>query len=350
MALVVKGFLKDYSWGVHDAMVPWLGESTTGPQAELWFGLHPSGPSVTLTGDSAAEVLAQEDAPLLVKILAADQPLSIQVHPDAATAVAGHHGADSHLYADDAEKDEILIALTDFTTFTDWRPPAEQAEALAALGYGADVVGAARVGDIATVLRQLFAPEHAPQWQPDEIAAADGLGHYAAILAGIAQRYPTDPGVAVAALLQLITIAPGQAVYIPAGVVHAHVGGVGLEVMTSSDNVLRLGLTTKPVAIPQAIAALRLDRQAEHFAAGDVFRPAGARFEAHLGTDVHATLPSGSFRVVLDIEGAVELSGAIAATLTTGQAVLVPPGDDDVRVDADSLVLVVRALPGVDSA
>lgn len=268
---IIDGVLKEYAWGRIDGLVPWTA-ATGGPQAELWFGAHPSGPSPIVDGDAAATLADVEElrGVSMVKLLAAALPLSIQIHPDAALAAAGYAAqqADpsaSPLFSDAQEKTEMLVALTDFDTHAGWRDRKESVAVLAGAGASRPLLEIVEHGTPAEAVRALFALddltrdgilEHLTSaairahWAPDSITA----------LAATLAAFPGDPGGLVTVLLQHHRLTPGQALVVPAGVVHSYVSGLAVEVMTSSDNVLRLGLTSKRIAIDEALDAVRADR------------------------------------------------------------------------------------------
>ena len=262
---VVPGVLKDYDWGVVDGLARWCGGPTGGPQAELWFGAHPSGASLIASGPDAGTTLyaIPEYAGLpMVKLLAASTPLSVQVHPDDARARDGWTAQQSEpreqwLYADDAEKSEMLVAITAFDVHAGWRDAAAAAEVLQRAGAPEAIVAEVRAGKHAEAVRLLLALDE-PTCREIErqlVAAATAAGWSTAAvsaLARVAATHPDDPGVLVSVLLDHVLLAPGEGMAVPAGVFHSYVVGLAVEVMTSSDNVLRLGLTSKPVAVEAA--------------------------------------------------------------------------------------------------
>ncbi len=351
MAAVVAGAVKDYAWGMIDGMVPWTGRGTGKPQAELWFGVHPSGPSPVLGGGTAEVALADATVPLLVKILAAGHPLSIQIHPDAEQASAGFAAQPpgATTYSDSAEKTEMVVAMSQFQALAGWREPRRAASILASLGYPKAVQDAAAEGrwaDTAGMIIQGL-PEPGP-WDPGRVRAALGTDNAleATALGDLAARYPDDPGVGVASILGFQALEPGQALYVPAGVPHAYLRGVSLEVMTSSDNVLRLGLTSKEIAIGDALRAIRADREpALLLATAGPKHPAGAPFAVTLQRTVSEVLPTGSYRVVLAVDGPVQVTLAGAATeLAIGQAMLIPADDPTAVITSEAMVALVVAV------
>jgi mannose-6-phosphate isomerase len=354
----VGGVLKEYAWGRRDGLVPWH-PATGGPQAELWFGIHSGGPAPLI--DDPPRTLADLDGfpglPL-VKLLSADSPLSIQVHPDAQRAAAGFAAGRRDpqgvlLYADDAEKSEVLIALTHFDTHAGWRDRHQAAQVLIKAGLpeslhdiieSSDRVAALHAllelddHTVAHMLEGLRGAAVDVGWSGEEISALDRVAH----------AFPGDPGVLVTVLLDYLRLTPGQALAVPAGVVHSYVEGLALEVMTSSDNVLRLGLTPKTIAIAEASAAIRSDRSPLLIEAGDIIDPPGMPFCIEFFTHDHPICsPSGQQRLVLAIDGrvTVTLEGHDVPTVIDPGAAIALGGDEPpVRMSTtERAVLVVNS-------
>ncbi|WP_309070487.1 mannose-6-phosphate isomerase, class I [Arthrobacter sp.] len=295
--------LRPYAWGSPTAIAELLGRTPSGgPEAELWIGAHPDSPSTVVghgdTGtplddlidsdpDRSLGALTREAfgdrLPFLLKVLAAAAPLSLQVHPSRDQARAGFDRENSasvpqdaphRNYRDAFSKPELMFALTEFDALCGFRAPSEAAEIFSALtglvekqkGWApailSSVVGDLGIPDEATALREAFTRlltggaetraaveavvEALEEGTPD--GSGDGrLSSAAATVLQLNGHHEGDPGVLVALLLNRITLQPGQALYLPAGNVHAYLEGLGIEVMASSDNVLRGGLTTKHV-------------------------------------------------------------------------------------------------------
>jgi mannose-6-phosphate isomerase len=350
MVHIVSGSLKEYDWGVVDGLARWHGP-TGAPQAELWFGIHPSGPTPVVSGPDAGRILAEFDEHQgmpLVKLLSAGSPLSIQVHPDARLAQRGW-ASGSPLYADDAEKSEMLVALEPFDVHAGWRDADEAARLLAEAGAPRDVVDIVRAGDPVASVRRLLAVTPA-----DRAAIARHLVD-AAIRCGWTQpalvalervvaAFPGDPGVLVSVLLDHDVLRPGEAVAVSAGIVHSYVGGLGVEVMTSSDNVLRLGLTGKPVAVDEALEAVAVDVRPQRLESsrGATLSPEGMPFDVTI-TSAPADLASGRHRLVLALEGAVRIDGGPGAgdVVSEGRAAVWSPGEPAARVVPAGRAIVV---------
>lgn len=277
----LDGVARDYAWGSRKAIAQLLGVEPDGrPLAELWFGAHPAGPSPAL--DSTLDAVIAADPvgalgpasveafgphlPFLVKLLAAEHALSIQVHPTRAQAEAGFEAetaaglapdAPTRNYRDRNHKPELLCALTEFEAFCGFRPIADTVQLIDVLALpelepvrqllcGPDPLRSAfgyllSLGDPAPLVTALAARAVAVAGSGSAWAAP------ARALTLAAADFPGDVGVALALLLNHVTLRPGEAIFLGAGNVHAYLRGLGLEVMANSDNVLRCGLTPKHV-------------------------------------------------------------------------------------------------------
>ncbi len=356
--LIVRGAIKDYDWGIVDGLTPWSGQVTGGPQAELWFGVHPGGPSPLidqegrLTGENLGDHFDIEAIPLLVKLLAAARPLSVQVHPQAALAAAGWReqqrpGSD-RVYSDPFEKTEMLVALDSFEAFVGWRDIDEAARILAQFTGTDEAIACLNGGDRAGAIRALLATAPAGAVAGlGEAAGAAGLPDaQVAAYRTVAESYPTDPGALLTPLLAYLSMHAGQAVYVPAGVPHSYIRGIGLEVMTSSDNVIRLGLTGKPVFVEHALAALDSDLAPQFMDAahGDRIWPVNSPFVVRMLASGTERIPSGAYRIVLLVEGAARVVSDLAeVTLRPGIAAVISSDDPDIFVEADGLVAIVQS-------
>ncbi|MHB1164811.1 MAG: mannose-6-phosphate isomerase, class I [Candidatus Nanopelagicales bacterium] len=357
--LVVRGAVKEYDWGRVDGLVAWTGEATGRPQAELWFGAHPGGPSPLVDGSGVptGELLADhfdiDNIPVLVKLLAAARPLSVQVHPAAATARAmwraQQDGSARTVLTDPFEKTEMLVALERFEALAGWRAPEQAAAILAGLpgcSAGAEAAAAGAKDHAITELLAVADAAAAVSALPDAAAAAGLAGPEIAAYATIATLFPRDRGALLTALLDYLALAPGEGIFVPAGVPHSYLSGTGLEVMTSSDNVLRLGLTAKAVFVEEALAALGPDRVPVRAGApsGAPIAPEGAPFSATMLRSGSLDIESGQYRIVLLIEGSARVSTSLAdVELRPGTAAVLAAPDPSARVTVVGLAAVVTA-------
>ncbi|WP_425863663.1 mannose-6-phosphate isomerase, class I [Arthrobacter sp. TWP1-1] len=295
--------MRDYPWGSSTAIAELLGaQPSGGPEAELWMGAHPDSPSIASTPDGPVSLdqlisehplstLGEEvhaafgaKLPFLVKLLAANQALSLQVHPTLERAserfadeeAAGVPRDAAHRnYKDENHKPEMILALTPFEALCGFRPCAEAAELFRAVGAAIASTGA----EVPELLGQVEMTLNSRMAEPMVVrkafemligggpATTELVGLAAAALSAssgelsaslltvveLAKQYPGDSGVLVSLLLNRVSLEPGEAIYLPAGNIHAYLSGLGLEVMASSDNVLRGGLTGKHVDVPELL-------------------------------------------------------------------------------------------------
>ncbi|MFG1655259.1 mannose-6-phosphate isomerase, class I [Micromonospora chersina] len=282
---LLQGRIRDYAWGSRTAIAELQGRPvpSAGPEAELWLGAHPGAPAtVDRDGNpvSLTELLVGEPEhwlgerlvgrfgtrlPFLLKVLAADAPLSLQAHPDAEQARAGYAADTGRVnYVDPYHKPELLVALSEFEALCGFRDPAESAAAIAAFGVPAlePVVAALRTGPegLREAVRLLLSwPEAERAGLVADVLAAEAAGPDAGLARALAVDYPADPGVVVALLLHHVRLAPGEAIWMPAGNLHAYLRGTGVEIMAASDNVLRGGLTPKRVDVDELLRVLRFE-------------------------------------------------------------------------------------------
>lgn len=265
-----------------------LGKAPDGSaQAELWVGAHPLAPSEALVAqrwvnlldlihDRPEETLGRRcidefgpRLPFLLKVLAAERPLSLQVHPSVSQAREGYAREEAsglkrrdprRTYRDRHHKPELLCALTPFVMRSGFRAPHEAAAVLASLGVAGlrPYVARLRAGDLQDVFWSLWdlSFEEKANLVASVASACVGQGGEIGAAGRLAAAFPGDVGVVVALLLNPVTLAPGEALYAPAGRIHAYLHGVGVEVMANSDNVVRAGLTTKHVNLGELEAIL----------------------------------------------------------------------------------------------
>ncbi|MET0459116.1 MAG: mannose-6-phosphate isomerase, class I [Ilumatobacteraceae bacterium] len=246
---LVTGVVQHYPWGDHDFIPALLGVEPDGrPWAELWLGTHGNGPATLSDGRPLADLTGP--LPYLLKVLAAAVPLSLQAHPSRQQAEAGYAAG---RYPDPEPKPELLLALTPFDAFCGIRPVDATLELLGDIG-AAELAAAVRrhgpIGALGELYRGLLPTD------PIIAAAAASDRPETAWVGRLAERYPGDPSVAVTLLLNLVHLEPGQAIQLGPGNLHAYLGGAGIELMGASDNVIRGGLTTKPVDVDDLLAVL----------------------------------------------------------------------------------------------
>jgi mannose-6-phosphate isomerase len=293
--------VRPYAWGSRTVIAGLLGRPTPSPhpEAEMWLGAHPGNPSHLVAADGTRTSLldavrANPDAllgpdravkwsgslPFLLKVLAADEPLSLQAHPSAAQAAEGFARetaaglpveAPTRNYRDPSHKPELICALTEFHALVGFRPIPETiallraldvpelAPHLALLAAQPDADGLRALFTTWITLPQSVLDRAVPALQGACVRLAQAGGEFAAearTALELSERYPGDAGVLAALLLNLVVLAPGEALYLPAGNLHAYLSGAGIELMANSDNVLRGGLTSKHVDVPELLRVL----------------------------------------------------------------------------------------------
>lgn len=245
----VTGVVQHYAWGDPDFIPELLGVPTDGrPWAELWLGTHPNGPTITDDGQPLVQLTGT--LPYLLKVLAAAEPLSLQVHPNEAQAADGFARG---IYPDDRAKPELLCALTPFDALCGIRPLDATLELLD--GIGADVLaGALRDRGVFATIEAIYRGRFDPAGTFE--ACAGSIGREAQLVTSLAARYPADASAIVTLLLNRVVLEPGEALHLTAGNLHAYLRGVGIELMGASDNVVRGGLTVKPVDVDELLRIL----------------------------------------------------------------------------------------------
>lgn len=347
---VINGALKSYAWGIPGGLSPWLQHISQGgplePQAELWFGVHPSGASKIIDSDlTLDQVLDRTDVPILVKILAAAKPLSVQVHPNRDFAREGFNELNATeqfagAFADSNEKIEMLYALTPFKAFCGWRPLDQVMRILEALsldlpeGFSIDASNSRRI------LFEYFVHHNFEtntlQAIPMAVREAGFSTFEISVYETVVADYPGDQGALLVVFLQPIALEPGESIFIPAGIPHSYISGTGVEVMTSSDNVLRLGLTSKPVYPELALRALDFDSSLPPVSSAPfIVEVLQAKHEAHN----HSDLPSGQFRLVLCLDGLTQIQDT---TLLAGQAAVFTAIEPAVAISTNGQCAIVR--------
>jgi mannose-6-phosphate isomerase len=405
---LLRPVVRPYPWGTRTALADLQGRPVPapGPEAELWMGAHPSAPSgidrdpgtgTTLDAVIAAapeRELGRECTerfsgrlPFLLKVLSAEKALSIQVHPSRAQAEAGFAaenarglppGDPARNYVDDWPKPELLYALTPFEVAAGLRTPADAAAILRALAVdqlqplvaalSAATSERAMAGALASVLEW---PEPgraglvaAVAAACARVAAAAGpLADACAAAVRVAADHPGDLGVLALLLMRHEVLQPGQAVFMPAGGLHAYLQGTGIELLANSDNVVRSGLTSKHIDVPEllrlldpsvSVPVLSPRVLADGIACFDTPAPEFRLYLLDVATDSPAppgagpvpAPPGAGPRILLCLDGACVLRAA------SGQALGLNRGDSCFVSAADGLIQatgsarLVLAAPG----
>lgn len=375
--------VQHYSWGDSTYIPTLIGQANDArrPFAELWIGAHPDLPAVAwIEGEAisldrlieaAPEALLGDDAaarfdgklPFLLKVLAAGQPLSIQVHPNLEQARAGFDREDrdgvpidhaKRNYRDRNHKPELLVALTDFYTLRGFRPLSEVAALLASIPELHSLTEALDDSPrgLADLYRHLMrVPQQAVNALLDPLLQRLRDEHretafprddprfwllHADRLFSVPGR--RDRGLFSTLLLNLIHLQPGQGLFLPAGELHSYLQGAGLELMANSNNVLRGGLTPKHVDVNELLRVVRFDIAPAAVIEPQSLEPARLRYcvpatefqlEAlSLQASEQRHLTQAGIRLALILDGNLDLVSNTGATqrLGRGQSFLVPAG------------------------
>ncbi len=382
-----------YAWGSRDGIAGLQRRPPAAhPEAELWMGAHSLASSTLAAGadgeqpellDAAIaadpERLLGADVverfgprlPFLLKVLSADRPLSLQVHPDAHNARRGYDAenaagldpaAPNRSYRDPYAKPELVVALTRFEVLHGFRAAAEAAASLATLQIPRlqHVVDALQSGTPtgAVFLDLLDWPEEDRAALVSDVRAAvqrgsadRAIGRWIDVLA---TEYPRDPAVVGALLLNYLELQPDQAIHVLPGQIHGYLHGTALEIVGSSDNVVRAGLTGKHVDVAElrsllalqalAPAVIEPQRAADGEEVWTVDQPE-FRLSRFLVRSDTRTLQTREPEILLCVEGNVDVaSSGTQLSLDGGASVFVPAEVDRLTISGDGVV--VRATPG----
>ncbi len=382
-----------YAWGSHTAIAELLGRASASPEAEMWMGAHPSSPSLVIAdgqkvpldewirrdpeGVLGASTVARfgGQLPFLMKVLAARVPLSIQAHPDAARARVGFQreerlgiprGDPRRNYRDLGHKPELICALTPFQALCGFRPASSVLDLAGSLGVDswtrrvAPLAGEECLSSL--LFRQLLGA--GPKERTalvDDVRRAIGERRTAdqealSWVSRLADLHPLDAGVLAPLILNVVALRPGQAMFLPARTLHAYLEGTGIEIMASSDNVLRGGLTTKHVDTLELFAVLdplpSPQRPLDGLRRSDteiVYECPATEFELKVLTidrkRAHRSGSTGSAQILFCARGAALVRAFEQVIhLDRGQCVLVPASIPGYGIEGDA-TLFVAAVP-----
>ncbi|MGB3605080.1 mannose-6-phosphate isomerase, class I [Gordonia sp. (in: high G+C Gram-positive bacteria)] len=421
---LLTGVVRPYAWGSRTALAELRGTPSPSahPEAELWFGAHPASPArvcdrvehpvdgtepldcpdnllTVIDADPAGELGTATIAefgprlPYLLKILAAQEPLSLQAHPSLEQAIAGfarENAAGLALddpernYRDDWHKPELVVAITEFDALTGFRDPLVTIELLKQLDVPAldpylgmligqpDEAGLRAVFTTWLTLPDKVIGTLVPAVLEGAISVlGSGDGRFTLELRSLlelGEAYPGDPGVLASLLLNRIRLQPGEGVYLSAGNLHAYLHGMAVELMANSDNVLRGGLTPKHIDVPELLRVLdfrpvtleQLMPEVRGLGAERIYLTPAPEFRLSRieldGTGMQSA-KSISFdmpgpQMLSVMSGRIVVEGADGSRLIAGpgDAVWLSDSDPDVLVRAESAKAVFfRALvPGID--
>jgi len=377
--------VRRYAWGSRTALAEFLGRPapTAEPEAELWIGAYPACSSrvsdgrtlLQLIGDDPAGMLGSAAVarfgprlPFLMKVLAIGAPLSLQAHPDDAQAEQGFAAEEAagvplegatRNYRDERGKPEMLCALTPVEAFCGFRAVAETVALLDELdvpelvGLRESLSGQGLPDSIRWVFdlddREVSATISALARSAEKLAVGP---HVDALqwISRLGDEYPEDRGVILSLLCEFIRLEPGQALVIPAGCLHGYLSGVGVEIMTESDNVLRGGLTAKHVDVVDLQRVLKLRDASPRVLHGESDAAGRTRFSSGVDefdfsryeiTDAAVQAGNGA-RLILTVEGSARLRAEDGAVLDLprGQSAFVAADEKGVEISGPAVVFV----------
>ncbi|MBD0859750.1 mannose-6-phosphate isomerase, class I [Gordonia sp. zg691] len=406
---IIDGVVRPYAWGSRTAIASMQGRPVPSahPEAELWFGSHPAGSArcIDVNGveqdlvdvidaDPLGALGAESTAafgnrlPFLLKVLAAEEPLSLQAHPSSEQARAGFErenarglaiDARDRNYRDPWHKPELIVAITPFNALAGFRTPevtirllrelqvSELDPYLGMLAGQPDSEGLRALFTTWLTLPESLIRQLVPAVLNGAVAAlSTGETEFTAELRTVCELgedYPNDPGVLASLLLNNIHLEPGQSLYLAAGNLHAYLRGTGVEIMANSDNVLRGGLTPKHIDVPELLRVLdftpvdaaalsppvrTIGAERIYLTPAPEFRLSRVELDGtglHHASSISFDMPGPQILAVLS--GAVEVRPAGGAPLTVpaGRALWITHDDPDVTVHAASARAVFyRAL------
>jgi mannose-6-phosphate isomerase len=413
---LLRPVIRPYPWGTRTAIADLQGRPVPapGPEAELWMGAHPSAPSgvdrpsapATATTPATLDAVIAADPerdlgtecaerfggrlPFLLKVLSAEKALSIQVHPSRAQAEAGfaaenalglRPGDPARNYVDDWPKPELLYSLTPFEVAAGLRTPSDASALLRALAVpelqplaaglddalGEDALAAALASILEWPEPGRGALVTAVVAACERLAVADGpYADACAAAVRVAADHPGDLGVVALLLMRHEVLQPGQAVFMPAGGLHAYLRGTGLELLANSDNVVRSGLTGKHIDVPELLKLLNPAVQVPTLTPRsltlaittfDTPAPEFCLYLIDLAAPAHAgpyapalALPGEGPRIVLCLDGACDLRSASdeVLKLSRGDSCFIPAVDRPVHATGHARLAL--AAPGARSA
>ncbi len=371
--LLMNNVIQNYAWGSVDSIEKLFGLPNPAhkPQAEIWMGAHPGGCSEITTASGTAtlaELIASDkdyfltagtarrfgELPFLFKVLAAANALSVQVHPSKEEAEAGFArennlgialNAAERNYKDPNHKPELVYALTTYDALNGFRSYTDIIANFETAGVTTiePLLSEFKAAQNEAGLKIFFVALLSLKGE-QKASAVNELMQYAeqhssrrlpALLLELAKQYPGDIGLFAPLMLHYITLQPGEAMYLDARTPHAYLKGTGLEVMASSDNVLRAGLTPKHMDVEELSKCTSFAAKPESTLLVEPLTNAGAleypipvddfKFSIYPTAD-QTPVSVNSAEIVFAIDGQTELthSNGEKMTIEKGQSVFIP--------------------------
>ena len=382
----LQNTVKNYDWGSPEWIPSLLKADNPDrvPWAEFWMGVHSAGPSRIIKSAETLllpefismdkeTLLGRECAfkygtlPFLFKIIAAARPLSIQAHPDIEQAREGFGrendkeiplDAPNRNYRDSNHKPELLCALSPFMALCGFRKcseiktlmeiictgiyaPGSQGSLKAGIEKLIEALGRENENPIKAFIQALFSIDFSDLGQ--HIMKSQGLleksfGEYQdewKLCSYLASFYPEDPGVIAPLFLNIIELKPSEAIFIPPGVLHTYIHGMGIELMTNSDNVIRGGLSSKHVDSAELLKVLNFSEYKPEIYKAPQISPAFFSYPVKAEEYVLSVLscqgtsvqyPEAGPSIVFLTQGDLVITenGREAVTLKTGESAFIP--------------------------
>ncbi|WP_192456943.1 mannose-6-phosphate isomerase [Musicola keenii] len=388
----MRNNIQHYAWGSKHALTELYGIANPDglPMAELWMGAHPKSSSFVLDDNGAEHNLRDRitadlsaslgdavarrfgELPFLFKVLCAEQPLSIQVHPSKSAAEEGYarenaagipFDSPERNYKDANHKPELVFALTPFLAMNGFRESSDMISQFTPLADAHPAIGAFLQQPDSNNLSILFSSLLNMSGE-EKRRALDMLfdsleknrGEPWDTIRFIAQFYPDDSGLFSPLLLNVVQLQPGEAMFLHAETPHAYLHGVGLEVMANSDNVLRAGLTPKYIDIPELVANVKfVGRTAESLLTRPIKNASELRFpipvddfafSLHSLDQQAQTITLSSAAIIFCINGKALLdNGHQTVMLSPGESCFIPANDAAVSVQGEGHIARVYNQP-----
>lgn len=366
MFFVMSNTIQNYAWGSTTSINQLFGiENPTGePQAELWMGAHPNGCSTVLSNGKETKLstliakdmnafLSKEVAtrfgelPYLFKVLAAEKALSIQVHPNKQQAELGFAAeeqqgipltAANRNYKDPNHKPELVYALTEYQAMNGFRPISEIINFFSELAIPElqDLVDDLIAEQTPAGLASFFSGLLSLEGEPKEMALTVLLAQARIIdmplfdlILELETQYPGDIGLFAPLILNVITLQPGQAMFLDAETPHAYLKGTGLEIMANSDNVLRAGLTPKYIDVKELVACTRFcEKPFDHLLLAPIENNGILEYPIPVDDFKFAIIPSAN-DLSLEVHSAeilLPLDSALVVTHANGEICVIEKG------------------------
>lgn len=293
---VLNNVVQNYAWGSETAITDYFGIANTKgkPQAEIWMGIHPNGCSESVyNGENVSlyDIIIKDPVsmlgkrtmesfgtlPYLFKVLAAEQALSIQVHPNKQQAEIGFKSEQDRgvpisapfcNYKDSNHKPELVYAISEYQAMNGFRSIDEIIEHFFDLAISElrELVDDLISNQTSSGLSKFFSELLLLEGQQKQAAINALMAKVSVndtelfkLIAELERQYPNDIGLFSPLILNVITLKPGEAMFLDAETPHAYIKGVALEIMANSDNVLRAGLTSKHIDVEELIKSTRFE-------------------------------------------------------------------------------------------